>query len=480
MSVVCPGLVAEAPVMKLRLALGQMPALPVQKRLTRHLRHLQPWFLSRPRVNETGSLFMELDVASGDHEILLSHAQIGALRDHIVREAVAKQAAWLETAKVPKEAQPNVLACLQDCNADAVARLEFEETLMGKAKTVPKPYRREASADSKFERADALLLHRWVAEDATSADAEGAARAYLPQSAVATACLVLGDALLAEQPGRRTALDKRELKLLERVLPRDYDKIGAVPKLRPVDATALHRFYGERLCVAEPDKDGRPANPGTASFFRRCLWGHVFRRYATHPSYLRYASRYWPIDAGITDGNGATPEHMPDATAAAVCTQQLALPATRFRAHYLYTSVDLVKQQWQTETVVPMGRLLPLIGAAAADDLLAHVLVDAHWAKLALQPGANALRDDVAKGLRAFVKDAADRYETNIDALLQRVRDAMPLAVPALTEAEIAASKGTPAEASDAGAGAATGETPAESAAKAGEAAPATPESPSA
>ena len=124
---------------------------------------------------------------------------------------------------------------------------------------------------------------------------------------------------------------------------------------------------------------------------------------------------------------------MPLEVAKAVCKQQLSLPATNFHSRYLYCSADLSKQHWQSSlSFVPLPRMTPLVGLCAAEDLIANVLVNGYWARLDLSDDSNLLRDDILKGLRAFVKESTQAYEADPDTLLQRVRDHMALAVPSL------------------------------------------------
>merc|ERR1712159_579010 len=34
-----------------------------------------------------------------------------------------------------------------------------------------------------------------------------------------------------------------------------------------------------------------------STYFKKCLWGNIFARYAQHPSYLRFVSSYWCVES---------------------------------------------------------------------------------------------------------------------------------------------------------------------------------------
>jgi hypothetical protein len=217
--------------------------------------------------------------------------------------------------------------------------------------------------------------------------------------------------------------------MINKNTPSDYDKVGAAPKLRPIDVTSRARFFGERTAAS----DKVPAD-----FIGRLMWAHVFRRFATNPAFLQHASAYWPLEAKIVDKAEKARLSLP--LAKQVCRQQGLFAAHRFRAQYLYTSLDHTKQSWRTDSYVPLPRLLPILGHGVAEDLAASVLVDGWWSAN-IETGnkdaeVNPLDDDAVRAIRSFVADSVRLHGENADVFLNRVVDSAKVALPALSEKE--------------------------------------------
>lgn len=421
---VFPGFCGDFAVTPFRVFLGTLPNLAVEERLLRQLQPVFAWYSARKRVKEQANEFVEVDLASCDPELLLRYCHVYYTRRQIFDELIDKQLTVLETGKAPKVANSALLACLNDCNALILPRLQYEQRLLMNAKKAcVVPYRRELKPDSPLEPHDALCMMRVVEEDVSGVpDAEMQARAYLPREAVEKRLGELVATLFGSDA--KPALDKKDQKLLQRLVPGDYSKVGCTEKWRPVDVTTVHRFIGERLHARVP----------ADQFFRRSLWGHVFRKYATHPGYLSSASLYWARQGGLHPNCPLTT--MPIELAEAVCVQQNLFPALKFRAQFLYTSPDIARQMWRTDYVVPLMRLYPALGAPAAEDLAACTLVEAEWAKLALTPETNPMQESVVRAVKQFVEQAGTLYETNHEAVLKRVEESVKLICPPLSEAE--------------------------------------------
>lgn len=43
---------------------------------------------------------------------------------------------------------------------------------------------------------------------------------------------------------RKMELDKKDIKLITRMIPNDYNKVGVLDKWRPVDVSAYYAFCG--------------------------------------------------------------------------------------------------------------------------------------------------------------------------------------------------------------------------------------------
>jgi hypothetical protein len=436
-----PGLCGELATTNYRVFLGTLPTLAVEERFLRQVQAVFSWYASRKHVKEQASEFLEIDLASCDPELLLRYTHVYYARRQIYDELVDRQLTLIETGKAAKVADTALLNGLAEVNAAITPRLHYELRMLQQAKKGCRvPHRRELSPDAPLEAHDYLCMMRIVEEDTCAVpDAEMQARAYLPRDLLEAKAKELAGILFtgaspssadshAFAPAKKggaggAALDKRDQKLLQRMIPGDYSKVGSVEKLRPVDVTTLYRFFGERLC-------GQPAD----KFFTRSLWAHVFRKVATHPAYLQGASLYWARHSGLD--RHAAASTMPADLAAAVCTQQGLFPALKFRSQYLYTSPDMARQQWRADHVVPLLRLFPLLGAPAAEDLAAQMVVEGEWAKLGIAPDANILQDAVLRSLRDMVGQMSSLYETNLDAVLKRVEDGAKVTCPPLSEKE--------------------------------------------
>lgn len=429
-----PGLCGELAATNHRVFLGTLPTLAVEERFLRQVQAVFPWYASRKRVKEQASEFLEIDLASCDPELMLRYTHVYYARRQIYEELMDRQLTLIETGKTAKVADASLLTCLAEVNAAVTPRLHYElHTLQQAKKSCRVPRRRELAPDAPLEAHDLLCMMRVVEEDGSAvADAEMQARAFLPRDLLEARAKELAAMFFATAPsatasGKKgssgAALDKKDQKLLQRMIPGDYNKVGSIEKLRPVDVTTLYRFTGERVC-------GQPAD----KFFARSLWGHVFRKVATHPAYLQRSSLYWARHSGL-DAQSANAA-MPADLAAAVCAQQSLFPALKVRAQYLYTSPDMARQQWRADHVVPLLRLFPLMGAPAAEDLAAQLVVEGEWAKMGIAPDANLLQDSVLRSLKDMVEQMSGLYESNTDAVLKRVEEGARVVCPPLSEQE--------------------------------------------
>uniref|UniRef100_A0A7S1PRK8 Uncharacterized protein n=1 Tax=Neobodo designis TaxID=312471 RepID=A0A7S1PRK8_NEODS len=418
-----PGLFADASAMSVRVFLGQSPALKVDAMLTRQMQPVFAWYTSRPRANEQGSLFLNLDGASCDTEVLARYCHTFYVRRALHQDQLDRQLSVLESGKPAKEANAGVLQALDDVASAASDRCAYEERRMAAAKQrATVPFRRELDPSAPLESWDILPMMRCVAEDETAVDVEGRARAFLPVAHVDEGLRNAQRLLLGKDP---LPLDKKDVKSLARQTPGDYEKVGTVAKLRPIDVTSRARFTGEKAAAVVTDDP-----------FTQQLWGHVFRRYATHPQFLQHISAYWPVASGMV--SKAPVAAMPADLADAACRQQLLFPGHGMRLQHMYSSPQFAKQVWRTDKYVPMPRLLPLLGHTCAEDLLAGLLVDGWWAANvdALGADANPLDDGVVRAVRAFVTEHSRLHGDNLDVLLARAVDAAKTAIPPLTEEE--------------------------------------------
>ncbi|EPY22798.1 hypothetical protein STCU_04176 [Strigomonas culicis] len=418
-----PGLTADMTAVPYRVFLGTLPALGVEQRFLRQLQAVFPWYTSRKRVKEQANEYIEIDLASCDPELLLRYTHVYYVRRQLYEELMEKQLTLIETGKATRVPDPALQACLLDCNSRVAPRLEYERFLLAQAKRgCCVPGRRELAPDAPLDAHDLLCMMRVVEEDACGiADAEMQAKSFLPRDVVEGKARALAAMLVG---GEAPRLDKKEAKLLQRMIPADYTKVGSIEKLRPLDVTALYRFTGERTCRV-------PAE----AFFKRSLYGHVFRKYATDPAYLRSISMYWARQSGLDPVSPLST--MPHELALAVAQQQTLFPALRFRAQYLYTSPDVARQQWRVESVVPLLSLFPVFGAHAAEDLAASVIVEHEWRKLQLKDDENPTQENVVRHVRRVVDEVSALYDSNLDGVLRRVEEGVKAVCPPLSEVEI-------------------------------------------
>ncbi|KAG5498054.1 hypothetical protein GH5_02851 [Leishmania sp. Ghana 2012 LV757] len=432
-----PGLCGDVAATNYRVFLGTLPNLAIEERFLRQLQSVFPWYASRKRVKEQASEFLEIDLASCDPELLLRYTHVYYARRQLYDELVDRQLTLIETGKAAKVADSSLLSCLAEVNAAMTPRLQYELLLLQQAKKACRvPWRRELNPDAALDVHDYLCMMRIVEEDATGiTDAEMQARAYLPREVLEAKAMELAamffDGSSPARMGARATLEKKEKKLLQRLIPADYSKVGTVEKLRPVDVTTLYRFAGERVC-------GQPAD----KLFARALWGHIFRKVGSHPLYLQRASLYWARHSGLDPQSATTT--MPADLATAVCAQQALFPALKYRFQYLYTSPDMARQQWRTDHVVPLLRLFPLLGAPAAEDLAAQLVVEGEWAKLGIEADTNLLQDTVWRPLKDMVEQMSALYETNVDAVLKHIEDGARVLCPPLSERESLIMHGAP------------------------------------
>jgi hypothetical protein len=435
-----PGLCGDAPAAVHRVLLGTLPQLNTERRLMRQLQSVMPWYQTRRRVKEMASEFVELDLASIDAETMLRYAHVFYVRRQICRDSMEKQLSMLDSGKAPKSAEQAIVSCLADLNSKISTRLEEELTLLSETKkkttyystlfpltseelaeadknesldALKKPL--ELDSESPLEPCDYLAMMRLCEESAGGIiDLEAKCKPFLPAPHILGSVRKFALNIIGKDDVR-PELDKKEQKLLSRMLLPDYTKIGCVEKYRPVDVTAVYRFYGERL-------------PKAGDSFTRSLWGHFFRKFSSHPSFLVSISRNWATSTGLVTQSSRP--LLPIDLATGAWEQQKLFPALKFRAQYLYTSADHARQAWKVDHFIPMMRLFPLTGQLITEDLAASILVEGYWAKLHLEPSDSVHEESFWKGVREFIKEMSGLREKNLDALTARLVDAFPCAVP--------------------------------------------------
>lgn len=434
MSSICPGLIGEAPTTALRIFLGAHPNLSVEKRLTRQLTAVYPWYATRRRVKEQANEFMELDLASVDAETMLRYSHVFFVRRQVHQAIVEKQLQLLDSGKPPKLADAAVLACLGDCNAEIAPRLHHEVKQLTTVKRHCKiPFRRELDPTAPFENADILCMMRCAEEDSCAdVDVENKCKQFIDAERVFGVAGIVQRALLPD--GK--PVDKKDTRLANKYLLPDYAKVGWAPKLRPLDVTTYMRFVGERS-VASDDA------------FARAVWGHIFRRYATQPSVLQYCGTYAGADASSGpaeprgDVNPLTGQHvlgqLNASLAEQACRQQLLFPAIKLRSQYLYCGVELARQGWVSDVCVPTLRLFPLMGHTMAEDLLARIVVGYFFHKANFEPTANLLDEAVTRRVRDFATEVISARESSAESLLQQALEGVRAMAPPPTDEERAA-----------------------------------------
>lgn len=498
---IAPGLIGDtvSPA-AFRVFLGSPPLLAVERRLLRHMHvTVGSWFVTRRRIREQANEYIELNGSEPDTDAMLRHCHIFFVRRQLFNEVLEKQIAFLEAGKPPREADPDVLACLGEISNSLTPRLNYERRRLEAAKRAcaDTPHRRELQAAEPLDKWDTLCMMRCLEQDmfpnqGAGGDSEGQARAFLPLPAVQEA---------AERLARHIVRVGASLSVDGSVLPPpaaagssssnwfspkdekfgaksfvlgDYNKVGLqAQRLRPSDATALLRFSGERMLTSHLQAAAEMKRDPNGFLFRRALWGNVFRRFATNPAFLAHnVAQYWAAAPSSSDSNSAnktqssssspspptggdvTVQHknpaflkMPIDLAATVCDhQRLVCPATKLRTQYLYTHHDHAKQLWRSDLVYPSLRMLSATGAQCAEDMLASVLVDGFFAEQELESAGGAaasgtvslLADDKLRRIISFVNETAAARSRSLDALLQRASAAARTAiVPPLTEDEI-------------------------------------------
>ena len=425
-----PGVCAEGAAIPVRVFLGTQPSLKVGQLLTRSMQPVYPWYVSRKRVKEQVNDFMELDGSSIDTDIMLQYAHVHYVRRHVVETLIEKQLSILDAGKPAKQADPVVTACLSELVSQSTGTVEQEFAVLGQTKaTLGGPGRRELDPAGPMDRGDILCMMRCFEEDALGEnmkDLESRCKPFFPVKRVQEYAMKLVSVF-----GEGTfKLDKKDEKLLRKLIPSDYDKVGATDKLRPVDAIAYYRFIGEHAVAPQ------------GSTFTKQLWGNVFRKIASHPKYMSSISQYWSITTGL-DLN--PPEsQLPVEYCTAACAGLNRFPAIAFRTLESYSSETIARQRWsQDPYFVPCGRLFHMIGKSASEEALANVLVDGYWHRLGVSPSDNVLEERFVRSLRTFVEETSAMYGSNVDGLMGRVADSFKDAVPTLAAPEVDSTKPT-------------------------------------
>ena len=405
-----PGLAGDLAPVPYRLLLGTSPQFLTEQRLTRSLTAVFPWFLSRKRVKEQAYEYMEIDLASVDAEILLRYPHVHYVRRQVLEESIEKMMQLLDSGKAPIEAEEPVRMFLSSVAIKTRERFLHElEALSTAKRSCAIPGRRELDPTAVLHNCDIMAMMRVAEEDAVPLkDVEARCKQFLPAPRVREQAASLTRELIGHE-STREGLDKKDQKLLTRLIPPDYTKIGCVEKMRPFDVVSYFRFYGERAIKAQG-----------ALPFSRYLWGNVFRNYATHPTYLCAMSMHW---GRCTDTHPDTHSfegdrvRLPFELAEANATQMALFPAIKFHTQNSFASLEKVRE-WRTETVAPLPRLFPLIGQLAAEDLLASLAVDRFWRSLKLDFRVNLHESTFTRVVQNFVAETATMRETNLDGFL--------------------------------------------------------------
>jgi hypothetical protein len=418
-----PGLIADVAGANIKVFLGTQPSLVVSKRLLPQMQSCYPWYSSRKSIKEQTNEFIELDAAALDVELFLRHCHIFFTRRQVYQDTLDKLTTLVEKGKLPKEAQPSTLTCLGQVMEQSRTRSAFEEKQLLFTK---KMCSLELEPNAALDSWDIPAMMRVFAErQSPIEDAEAKAKAFLPAQTMMEAAEHLAKIVLPSEIQKGAPMEKKDLRLIGKHLlsTYDYKKIGCVDKMRPLDVTAYYRFFAERSV--------KPGQGPTGTFIP-LLWGHVFRKFATHPEYLMQHSKYWLSEVDRKSGSP-----MPSDLALAVCAAQNALPATQLRLLNQYTNVEYSKHLWRKDWFVPLFRLFPLLGHGVAEDVMAGLMIDSAWSKLKLTPTSNPLDEQVVKEVQAAVSEAAALRESNPDLFYSKVIEAAAVAMPpALTEVE--------------------------------------------
>ncbi|CUF84596.1 Hypothetical protein, putative [Bodo saltans] len=416
-----PGLCGEISPVANRLFLGTQPTMAVEQRLLRQMQVVYPWLASRKRVKEAGTEFMEIDLASIDAELLLRYNHVFFARRQIHDELIEKQLTLLESSKPPKAAEVAITQGLTDIHRAAAKRIYHEiNELQALKPTCTVSGRRELEPSAAFQSYDILTMMRVAEENAAPelSHVESQCRAFLPADRVHDSAAALAREIFATEGEAKAQLDKKELKLWSRHNAPDYNKIGCVAKYRPLEVAAYYRFFGERIV-------------STNSGFRRSLWGNLFRKMATTPSYLTSISRYWALHSGLdAQGRSGAPSTIPSNIASAACEHDKMFRGLQFRNLFMYSSIEVARQTWRVDNFVPLMRLFPLMGQQASDEALAFLLVEDFWATLTNSESSIVINDAIIRASKQFVEDNALLHDSNIDGLLNKAQSSAARVLP--------------------------------------------------
>eukprot|EP00796_Vickermania_ingenoplastis_P006019 gene6019-4323_t len=419
-----PGLCAEIPAAPFRLFLGGTKNVEAQ--LVRQLRPVHAWFSTRRRVREHANEFVELDLGACDAELVLRYCAIPFVRRFVHNELIDRQLTLIETGKAAPLPEPGLMSALEDCMTAIAPCLDGEIKQLQRVNT----QLASSSPESKVavESYDLLYLMRAVEvgmETDATRDAEMRARSFLSKTLVEESVEGLVKLFFGDRS--KLQLDKRDQKLLQRQCPMESPRLGSVEKMRPADMTALFRFIGERAFRSATSGDATQ----TTSYFSQALMGNVFRKMATHASYLQGISMYWARHHGVQPD--APLSSMPPELAQLVCKQQCLFPALKLKAQYLYTSPDIARRKWRTDSTIPVMRLFSLLGKQAAEDLAAQLVVEALWHKMRIPLDTRPDQEFVLKELRERIRDAGVTFDQSPDSLHQLLLEGAQALCPAPT-----------------------------------------------
>lgn len=422
-----PGVCTSSAAVPYRLFLGTLPSKKIENALLNQFVPVHGWFSSRKRVKEHANEFFELDLSSCDAELILRYCDIPFIRQHVFQELVERQLTLLETSKKPISLpEAGFAECLEEVMSTASQHVSAElAELLSVQKSCSSSIIPQATG--KVVDSDLLYLMNTAATASTTCSVphgthiEMQARPFLCKNMVMESVIQLAKAFHEEglpfgatssssgPPKAPFALEKRENTLLNRQIPADVVRTGAVEKLRPVDVSALYRFYGERLMQGKDNKG--------PSYFHQALVGNIFERFATNPVYLSSISMYWARYVGLDSDSSLST--LPDDISRASCGMQLAFPALKLRALHLYTSPDIARRSWRSQEagLIPLFRLFPLFGRYAAENMAAFLVAESMWKKLPIQSNTNPLQKHVIQEIVSGVGKCAEAFDRNPEEL---------------------------------------------------------------
>ena len=329
-----------------------------------------------------------------------------------------------------------------------------------------------------------LTASRYVVEDVlqerydvkNAIDFERRAKYFLPRKRMETIIETLVTKELPRGFILKTELDGKAMKAVEKLLRcTDYRKLASqtdanayVSQIRPFDMRSLVKFHILHRTSAEGiDRDAKK------QWFAQCVWGSFLMKIVSHPGWVVHNSNAWQwelqqISEWVDPPKESTAEapavqedkkeprqkandtkteertyRMPMALAMACHAAANVLPGAHI-ASLITLSLPSstltqakAKSEWtdwhDNMYALPLPRVLPYIGNPIAIDLLAQLLVDAHWKKMGFALGENlASKKALAAVHEAFKVITAMEW----DAVLKEAVGAAENLYGGLTDAE--------------------------------------------